>query len=161
MRLSSVSSIRRHRRPARSRPQGRAVAAGPRGDALRRDAPSLVSTIRESHAKGDAEALWRAAHSLKSSAGALGGEAALARRGGDRTRRPHIRGRGGNRPRRRHREGTEDGDKGLAGVDRRRSRARLTTIVSVGGRCYSDLHGLESASSEALRGETCRATCNC
>ncbi len=35
-------------------------------------APSLVSTICESHAKGDAEALWRAAHSLKSSAGALG-----------------------------------------------------------------------------------------
>jgi len=35
-------------------------------------APSLVSTICESHANGDAEALWRAAHSLKSSAGALG-----------------------------------------------------------------------------------------
>jgi signal transduction histidine kinase/DNA-binding response OmpR family regulator len=35
-------------------------------------APSLVSSICESHAKGDAEALWRAAHSLKSSAGALG-----------------------------------------------------------------------------------------
>jgi CheY-like chemotaxis protein len=35
-------------------------------------APSLVGTIRESHAKGDADALWRAAHSLKSSAGALG-----------------------------------------------------------------------------------------
>jgi HPt (histidine-containing phosphotransfer) domain-containing protein len=34
--------------------------------------PSIVNTIRESHAKGDAEALWRAAHSLKSSAGALG-----------------------------------------------------------------------------------------
>jgi HPt (histidine-containing phosphotransfer) domain-containing protein len=32
----------------------------------------LVNTICESHAKGDAEALWRAAHSLKSSAGALG-----------------------------------------------------------------------------------------
>jgi signal transduction histidine kinase/CheY-like chemotaxis protein/HPt (histidine-containing phosphotransfer) domain-containing protein/CHASE3 domain sensor protein len=35
-------------------------------------APLLVNTICESHAKGDAEALWRAAHSLKSSAGALG-----------------------------------------------------------------------------------------
>jgi signal transduction histidine kinase/DNA-binding response OmpR family regulator/CHASE3 domain sensor protein len=35
-------------------------------------APSIVTTICESHAKGDAEALWRAAHSLKSSAGALG-----------------------------------------------------------------------------------------
>jgi HPt (histidine-containing phosphotransfer) domain-containing protein len=35
-------------------------------------APSIVSTICESHAKGDAEALWRAAHSLKSSAAALG-----------------------------------------------------------------------------------------
>ena len=35
-------------------------------------APSLVSTICESHAKGDADALWRAAHSLKSSAAALG-----------------------------------------------------------------------------------------
>jgi signal transduction histidine kinase/DNA-binding response OmpR family regulator/HPt (histidine-containing phosphotransfer) domain-containing protein/CHASE3 domain sensor protein len=35
-------------------------------------APPLVSTICESHANGDAEALWRAAHSLKSSSGALG-----------------------------------------------------------------------------------------
>ena len=35
-------------------------------------APSIVSTICESHAKGDAEALWRAAHSLKSSSAALG-----------------------------------------------------------------------------------------
>jgi two-component system sensor histidine kinase/response regulator len=34
--------------------------------------PSIVSAICESHAKGDAEALWRAAHSLKSSAAALG-----------------------------------------------------------------------------------------
>jgi CheY-like chemotaxis protein/HPt (histidine-containing phosphotransfer) domain-containing protein len=37
-------------------------------------APSLVSTICESHVKGDAEALWRAAHSLKSSAAALGAQ---------------------------------------------------------------------------------------
>jgi two-component system, sensor histidine kinase and response regulator len=36
------------------------------------NAPSLVSAICESHAKGDADALWRAAHSLKSSAAALG-----------------------------------------------------------------------------------------
>ena len=35
-------------------------------------APALVTTICESHASGDAEALWRAAHSLKSSAGAVG-----------------------------------------------------------------------------------------
>jgi CheY-like chemotaxis protein/HPt (histidine-containing phosphotransfer) domain-containing protein len=35
-------------------------------------APQLVATIQESYAAGDAEALWRAAHSLKSSAGALG-----------------------------------------------------------------------------------------
>ena len=35
-------------------------------------APALVSAICESHASGDSEALWRAAHSLKSSAGALG-----------------------------------------------------------------------------------------
>jgi two-component system, sensor histidine kinase and response regulator len=35
-------------------------------------APSIVSAICESHAKGDPEALWRAAHSLKSSAAALG-----------------------------------------------------------------------------------------
>jgi two-component system sensor histidine kinase/response regulator len=35
-------------------------------------APSIVATICESHAKGDAEALWRAAHSLKSSSAALG-----------------------------------------------------------------------------------------
>jgi len=36
------------------------------------NAPLLVATISESHANGDAEALWRAAHSLKSSAAALG-----------------------------------------------------------------------------------------
>jgi CheY-like chemotaxis protein/HPt (histidine-containing phosphotransfer) domain-containing protein len=35
-------------------------------------APSLVNAICASHAKGDAEALWRAAHSLKSSSAALG-----------------------------------------------------------------------------------------
>jgi PAS domain S-box-containing protein len=35
-------------------------------------APQLVATIQETYAAGDAEALWRAAHSLKSSAGALG-----------------------------------------------------------------------------------------
>jgi HPt (histidine-containing phosphotransfer) domain-containing protein len=35
-------------------------------------APSIVTTICDSHAKGDAEALWRAAHSLKSSSAALG-----------------------------------------------------------------------------------------
>jgi two-component system, sensor histidine kinase and response regulator len=35
-------------------------------------APQLVATIQETCAAGDAEALWRAAHSLKSSAGALG-----------------------------------------------------------------------------------------
>ena len=35
-------------------------------------APSLVAAIRDHCDKGDAEALWRAAHSLKSSAGALG-----------------------------------------------------------------------------------------
>lgn len=35
-------------------------------------APPLAATIRENCEKGDAEALWRAAHSLKSSAGALG-----------------------------------------------------------------------------------------
>ncbi len=34
--------------------------------------PALVATIREKFASGDAEAVWRAAHSLKSSAGALG-----------------------------------------------------------------------------------------
>jgi CheY-like chemotaxis protein/HPt (histidine-containing phosphotransfer) domain-containing protein len=35
-------------------------------------APTLATTIRDSCEEGDAEALWRAAHSLKSSAGALG-----------------------------------------------------------------------------------------
>jgi PAS domain S-box-containing protein len=34
--------------------------------------PALVTTIREKFASGDAEAVWRTAHSLKSSAGALG-----------------------------------------------------------------------------------------
>ena len=123
-------------------------------------APSIVSTICESHAKGDAEALWRAAHSLEVERRRARREAALAHLGRNRTRRSHVRGRGGNRPRRRHRERTEDGDKGLAGVDRRRSCARLMTIAFVGRRCYSGLHSLESPGSEALRGETCRATCN-
>jgi two-component system, sensor histidine kinase and response regulator len=35
-------------------------------------APTLASTIHEKCAQGDTEALWRAAHSLRSSAGALG-----------------------------------------------------------------------------------------
>jgi two-component system sensor histidine kinase/response regulator len=35
-------------------------------------APALVATIHEKSEEGDREALWRAAHSLKSSAGALG-----------------------------------------------------------------------------------------
>ncbi len=35
-------------------------------------APPLATTIHESCTKGDADVLWRAAHSLKSSAGALG-----------------------------------------------------------------------------------------
>jgi two-component system sensor histidine kinase/response regulator len=35
-------------------------------------APSLAETIRQKSEEGDAEALWRAAHSLKSSSGALG-----------------------------------------------------------------------------------------
>jgi CheY-like chemotaxis protein/HPt (histidine-containing phosphotransfer) domain-containing protein len=34
--------------------------------------PALVTTVREKFAAGDAEAVWRTAHSLKSSAGALG-----------------------------------------------------------------------------------------
>jgi two-component system, sensor histidine kinase and response regulator len=34
--------------------------------------PALVATIREKFAAGDAETVWRTAHSLKSSAGALG-----------------------------------------------------------------------------------------
>jgi CheY-like chemotaxis protein/HPt (histidine-containing phosphotransfer) domain-containing protein len=34
--------------------------------------PTLVATIREKFVSGDAEAVWRSAHSLKSSAGALG-----------------------------------------------------------------------------------------
>jgi PAS domain S-box-containing protein len=36
--------------------------------------PTLVTTIREKFAAGDAEAAWRAAHSLKSGAGALGAQ---------------------------------------------------------------------------------------
>jgi two-component system sensor histidine kinase/response regulator len=35
-------------------------------------APTLAATIQETCARGDTEALWRAAHSLRSSAGALG-----------------------------------------------------------------------------------------
>ena len=41
--------------------------------------PSLAAAIHEHRAKGDADALWRAAHSLKSSAGALGAKG-LSRR---------------------------------------------------------------------------------
>ncbi len=51
-----------------------------RGDTLlknvvtkfRATSPALVATIREKSASGDAETVWRTAHSLKSSAGALG-----------------------------------------------------------------------------------------
>ena len=35
-------------------------------------APSIATTIRETCATNDTDSLWRAAHSLKSSAGALG-----------------------------------------------------------------------------------------
>jgi two-component system, sensor histidine kinase and response regulator len=59
----SLRALDRKGRPSRL---GRAVTR------FVETAPSLVSTICESHGKGDAEALWRAAHSLKSSAGALG-----------------------------------------------------------------------------------------
>jgi HPt (histidine-containing phosphotransfer) domain-containing protein len=59
----SLRALDRKGRPSRL---GRAVTR------FVETAPSLVSIICESHAKGDAEALWRAAHSLKSSAGALG-----------------------------------------------------------------------------------------
>jgi HPt (histidine-containing phosphotransfer) domain-containing protein len=42
-------------------------------------APPLVAAIRNSHNTADAESLWKAAHSLKSGAGALGA-ARLSRR---------------------------------------------------------------------------------
>jgi two-component system, sensor histidine kinase and response regulator len=45
-------------------------------------APGLAASIRDNCQKGDGEALWRAAHSLKSSAGALGAKQ-LAQRCGE------------------------------------------------------------------------------
>ncbi|MBV8166714.1 MAG: response regulator [Alphaproteobacteria bacterium] len=42
-------------------------------------APAMVADIRAKHAAGDGEALWRAAHALKSSAGAVGAVQLAAR----------------------------------------------------------------------------------
>jgi CheY-like chemotaxis protein len=61
-----IDGLRAMARPGKPSPLARAL---PRFLEI---APSLVAAVREHCGKGDAEALWRAAHSLKSSAGALG-----------------------------------------------------------------------------------------
>jgi signal transduction histidine kinase/DNA-binding response OmpR family regulator/HPt (histidine-containing phosphotransfer) domain-containing protein len=61
-----ISGLQALTRPGRPSPLARAL---PR---FLETAPNAVATIREHFEAGDAEALWRAAHSLKSSAGALG-----------------------------------------------------------------------------------------
>ena len=61
-----ISGLQALTRPGRPSPLARAL---PR---FLETAPNAVAAIREHYEAGDAEALWRAAHSLKSSAGALG-----------------------------------------------------------------------------------------
>ena len=61
-----ISGLQALARPGRPSPLARAL---PR---FLETAPNAVTAIREHCENGDAEALWRAAHGLKSSAGALG-----------------------------------------------------------------------------------------
>ena len=64
--MSVLDRLRALTRPNGNSPLGRAVAC------FVDVAPSLAQTMRASFESGDAEELWRAAHSLKSSSGALG-----------------------------------------------------------------------------------------
>jgi two-component system, sensor histidine kinase and response regulator len=64
--MTVIDTLRSMARPGRPSPFERAL---PR---FVDTAPGIAAAIRENRDKGDAEALWRAAHSLKSSAGALG-----------------------------------------------------------------------------------------
>src|SRR5262249_48656000 len=61
-----IDSLRAMARPGKPSPLARAL---PR---FLETAPAIVAAIHENCASDDPEALWRAAHSLKSSAGALG-----------------------------------------------------------------------------------------
>ncbi|HWD58363.1 MAG TPA: MHYT domain-containing protein [Stellaceae bacterium] len=61
-----IEGLRAMARPGRPSPLGRALAR------FLESTPPIVATIHDTCDKGDAGALWRAAHSLKSSAGALG-----------------------------------------------------------------------------------------
>jgi PAS domain S-box-containing protein len=61
-----IDGLRALARPGRPAPLARALGR------FLETTPTLVASIRAHAADGDADALWRAAHSLKSSAGALG-----------------------------------------------------------------------------------------
>jgi len=64
--LSVIETLRGMARPGKPSPFARALSS------FLKSTPSRVAAIRDSCANEDAEALWRAAHSLRSSAGALG-----------------------------------------------------------------------------------------
>jgi HPt (histidine-containing phosphotransfer) domain-containing protein len=64
--IAVIDGLRALARPGRPSPFARAL---PR---FLETAPSIVASIHDNCEKSDADALWRAAHSLKSSAGALG-----------------------------------------------------------------------------------------
>ena len=64
--LSVVDGLKALARPGRPSPLIRALAR------FIETGPSIVASLHDANDKGDGEALWRAAHSLKSSAGALG-----------------------------------------------------------------------------------------
>jgi len=61
-----IDGLRALARPGRPSPLARAL------DRFVATSPAIVAAIREHRDSGDADALWRAAHSLKSSAGVLG-----------------------------------------------------------------------------------------
>jgi two-component system sensor histidine kinase/response regulator len=64
--IAVIDGLRAMARPGRPSPLARAL---PR---FLETAPAIVTNIRDHCDRGDGEALWRSAHSLKSSAGALG-----------------------------------------------------------------------------------------
>jgi len=68
-----IQGLRALARPGKPSPLNRALAR------FLETTPSIVASIRDNCEKSDADSLWRAAHSLKSSAGALGAKQLSAR----------------------------------------------------------------------------------
>jgi CheY-like chemotaxis protein len=89
--LAVIEGLRAMARPGRPSPFARALPT------FLKSAPAIVAAIRDNCANDDAEALWRAAHSLKSSAAALGAKQ-LSRRCGEIEVRARERGTEAARP---------------------------------------------------------------